>query len=66
MAIITTTCGDMDERDLLKLEGGFEDDNEVTSWVQYHLPKSGELVHRSASIHLKLSPFCEADTATIG
>jgi hypothetical protein len=66
MALVNTIHGPTEESELLKLEGGFEDDNEITSWVQYHLPKSGELVHRSASIHLKLSPFCEADTATIG
>jgi hypothetical protein len=66
MATVTTIYGDMDDSELLKLEGGFEDDNEITSWVQYHLPKSGELVHRSASVHLKTSPFCEAATAPIG
>lgn len=43
----------MDETDLLKLEGGFENENEVARWVQYHLPASGEMVHRSAQVHLK-------------
>lgn len=44
----------MDEADLLKLEGGFENDQEIVKWVQYHLPASGELVHRSAHVHLKI------------
>lgn len=43
----------MDEAELLKLEGGFETDTEVTTWVQYHLPASGALVHRSAHVQLK-------------
>jgi hypothetical protein len=43
----------MDEADLLKLEGGFENDNEIATWVQYHLKTTGELVHRSAAVHLK-------------
>lgn len=43
----------MDEADLLKLEGGFENDNERTTWIQYHLPATGELVHRSAHVTLK-------------
>lgn len=44
----------MDEADLLKLEGGFENDAEIVKWTQYHLPASGELVHRSADVRLKL------------
>lgn len=56
----------MDEADLLKLEGGFEDDNEIVKWVQYHLPASGELVHRSAHVHLKKSIFGEGMAAAIG
>lgn len=44
----------MDETDLLKLEGGFEDDREHTTWVQYHLHQDGTLVHRSAHVRLKL------------
>lgn len=51
--VIAGQLQQMDEADLLKLEGGFEDENEIVTWVQYHLPASGELVHRSASVHLK-------------
>ena len=43
----------MDEADLLKLEGGFENEKEIVQWVQYHLPASGDMVHRSARVHLK-------------
>lgn len=51
MGMVTTIYGDMDEVLLLKKEGNFEDDNEITSWVEYYL--DGELVHRSAHIYLK-------------
>ena len=51
MPIITTTKGDMDTSLLEKKEDGFEDDNEITNWVEYYL--DGELVHRSVHVHLK-------------
>ena len=41
----------MDENLLEKKEGGFEDDNEKTTWVEYWL--DNELVHRSAHVTLK-------------
>jgi hypothetical protein len=53
MALVTTTKGDMDESLLEKKEGVFEDDNELTTWVEYWL--EGELVHRSAHVTLKRS-----------
>jgi hypothetical protein len=53
MALVTTTKGDMDESLLGKKEGVFEDDNELTTWVEYWL--EGELVHRSAHVTLKRS-----------
>jgi hypothetical protein len=43
----------MDDSDLLKLAGGYENDNEVCAWIQYHLKTTGEMVHRSAHVHLK-------------
>ena len=49
--MITTTKGDMDESLLEKLEGTVDNDNELTSWVEYWL--EGELVHRSAHVTLK-------------
>jgi hypothetical protein len=48
-----TEVTQMAEEDLLKLTGGFEDEREVTAWIQYHLPETGALVHRSAHVHLK-------------
>lgn len=50
----------MDDSDLLKLEGGFENDNETTTWVQYHLRTTGELVHRSVHVTLKSIPALAA------
>jgi hypothetical protein len=49
--LVNTTYGEMDENLLEKKEGGFEDDNEKTTWVEYWL--DNELVHRSAHVTLK-------------
>jgi hypothetical protein len=49
--IVTTTKGNMDDSLLVKKEGGFEDDNENTVWIEYYL--DNELVHRSAHVKLK-------------
>jgi len=49
--IVTTTKGKMDDSLLVKKEGGFEDDNENTVWIEYYL--DNELVHRSAHVKLK-------------
>ena len=49
--IVTTTYGDMDDSLLERKGGTFEDDNELTTWVEYWL--EGELVHRSAHVTLK-------------
>ena len=64
MAIVTTTHGDMDDSLLVKKEGGFEDDNECTTWVEYWLGE--ELVHRSANVNLKLPVAGEAIAANFG
>jgi hypothetical protein len=53
MALVTTTKGEMDDSLLEKREGTFEDDNELTTWVEYWL--ESELVHRSAHVTLKRS-----------
>jgi len=63
---IGETLTEMDESDLLKLEGGYEDDNEIATWVQYHLKTTGLLVHRSASVHLKKALFCAGEAASLG
>jgi hypothetical protein len=65
MALITTTKGDMDESLLVKQEGTVDNDNELTTWVEYWL--DGELVHRSAHVTLKKSPtFIGGETESIG
>lgn len=48
-----TEVTQMDEADLLKIEGGFENEKEIVTWVQYHLRTTGDLVHRSAHVHVK-------------
>ena len=42
---------DIDEDSLEKRVGHHENDNEIADWTEYWL--DGELVHRSASVHLK-------------
>ena len=64
MAIVTTTKGDMDDSLLERKDGTFEDDNELTTWVEYWL--EGELVHRSVHVTLKKMPtFVGAEAASI-
>ena len=46
-----------------KKEGTFEDDNELTTWVEYW--KDAELVHRSAHVTLKKSPLADLVAATM-
>ena len=63
--MVNTTYGEMDESLLEKREGTFEDDNELTTWVEYW--KDAELVHRSAHVTMKKSPvFGGGETASIG
>ena len=65
MAIVTTTKGEMDESLLQKQEGTVDNENELTTWVEYWL--DGELVHRSANVTLKKSPaFIGGETESIG
>jgi hypothetical protein len=49
--LVTTTKGDMDDSLLEKRDGTVDNDNELTTWVEYWL--EGELVHRSAHVTLK-------------
>lgn len=51
LRLITTTKGLMDESLLRKVEGGFEDENENTCWVEYY--DGDELVKRSVHVTLK-------------
>jgi len=63
MALITTTKGDMDESLLVKKEGTVDNDIELTTWVEYWL--DDELVHRSAHVTLKTSPFMDLIAASL-
>ena len=63
--LVTTTKGDMDDSLLEKRDGKVDNDNELTTWVEYWL--EGELVHRSAHVTLKKSPaFIGGETESIG
>lgn len=62
MALITTTQGMMEEDLLWKKVGTVEDDNELTNWIEYWL--DGELVHRSAHVHLKQNIVAETIAAS--
>lgn len=62
--MITTTKGMMEESELEKRTGGFENDNEKTSWVEYWY--QGEQVHRSVLIHLKNGVEIKAEATNIG
>ena len=64
MALVTTTLGDMDDSLLVKQEGTVDNDNELTTWVEYWL--DGELVHRSAHVTLKQpATFAGGETASL-
>lgn len=52
--IVTTTKGDMDDSLLEHRSGQVDNENELTSWVEYWL--EDELVHRSAHVTLKKIP----------
>jgi len=64
MALISTTKGDMDESLLEKKEGSVDNEIEYTTWVEYWL--DGELVHRSAHVTLKTSPFTDLVGESLG
>jgi hypothetical protein len=54
----------MDESLLEKKEGSIDNENEYTTWVEYWL--NDELVHRSAHVTLKKSPFSDLFAASLG
>jgi len=62
--LVNTTKGEMDDALLEKKEGTIDDENELTTWVEYWL--EGELVHRSVHVTLKKMPsFVGAEAASI-
>jgi hypothetical protein len=60
--LVTTTKGDMDDSLLEKREGTVDNENELTTWVEYWL--EGELVHRSAHVTLKKMPSVGGEAAS--
>ena len=52
--IVNTTKGEMDDSLLEHRSGEIDNENELTTWVEYWL--DGELVHRSAHVTLKKMP----------
>jgi hypothetical protein len=54
----------MDDSLLVKKEGTIDNDIELTTWVEYWL--DDELVHRSAHVTLKTSPFMDLIAASMG
>ena len=61
--IVNTTKGEMDDSLLEHRSGEINNDNELTTWVEYWL--DGELVHRSAHVTLKKIPsFAGGETAS--
>jgi len=62
--MVTTTKGEMDESLLEKREGSVDNDNELTTWVEYWL--DGEMVHRSAHVTLKKPVNFGGKTAVFG
>jgi len=61
--LVNTTKGVMDDSLLLKKEGSIDNENEYTTWVEYYL--DDELVHRSAHVTLKKSPFMDLIAASM-
>jgi len=61
--LVNTTKGEMDDSLLVKKKGSIDNENEYTTWVEYYL--DDELVHRSAHVTLKKSPFMDLIAASM-
>lgn len=66
MTMITTTKGPMDDALLEKKTGSVDNDNEFTTWVEYRLPGTDEIVHRSAHVTLKKPVVAFGEAASLG
>ena len=62
--LVNTIHGEMDDSLLEKREGSVDNDIEFTTWTEYWL--DDELVHRSAHVTLKTSPFTALKGALLG
>lgn len=57
---------EMDEAALHRTDGQYEDENEITKWVEYRLNIGDErAIHRSVHVHLK-KPMVFSDVAAGG
>lgn len=63
-SLVFTTKGYLDRSLLEERTGGFENDHEKTSWIEYWL--DGELVHRSVDIQLKKPVLAFGEAASLG
>lgn len=52
---IMTTLGEMDELDLDRTEGSFENEQELTTWVEHRLIGSDKIIKRSVHVTIKES-----------
>ena len=64
--MVETTRGPMREADLEKREGVYDDEREHTEWVEYRLPGTDEVVHRSAHVTLKQPVSAFGETTELG
>lgn len=51
-----TEVSQIEEDQLIKLEGVVDNENEYTTWVEYRFPNDDHIVHRSAHVTLKKWP----------
>jgi hypothetical protein len=56
----------MDDSDLIKITGGYENEKEIVAWIQYHLITTGEMVHRSAAVHIKQGQVLDVRQGLLG
>ncbi len=56
----------VEESELVKIEGLVDNDHEITRWVEYRFPGSDVIVHRSVHIHLKQGLFADGVAADFG
>jgi hypothetical protein len=62
--MITTIEGQMDEALFDKREGSIDNENEITSWVEYW--RGDTLMHRSVHVHMKKPMVSMSDIGGFG
>jgi len=56
----------MDEALLEKKTGIVDNENEHTEWVEYRLPGTEEIIHRSVNMTIKKGVFAFGEAAKLG